>query len=148
MFGKRLRELREHNNYSMDKLIELYNTKYDAKMNKSTLSRYENELQDPMYTVVLNLANLFGVSVDYITGASDTKSVSSEYTVNKKEIALIQNYRNLNPTGQQKADDYISDLSEQPKYTTKSVSDTIADDIINELKQIATAPMSNTLKRK
>jgi len=71
MFGKRLRELREQKNYSMDKLIELYNAKYNAKMNKSTLSRYENELQDPMYTVVVNFANLFNVSVDYITGSSE-----------------------------------------------------------------------------
>ena len=52
----------------MDKLVELYNDKYDAKMNKSTLSRYENSLQDPIYTVVVNLADFFNVTVDYISG--------------------------------------------------------------------------------
>lgn len=74
MFGKRLRELRETRNLSMDKMIELYNTKYDAKMNKSTLSRYENGLQNPIFTVVRNLADFFEVPVDYISGLSDTKS--------------------------------------------------------------------------
>ena len=33
-------------------------------MNKSTLSRYENGLQEPMYSTASNLAKLFGVSVD------------------------------------------------------------------------------------
>lgn len=51
----------------MDKLIELYNKNYNGKMNKSTLSRYENNLQVPIYTVVVNLANLFNVSVDYLS---------------------------------------------------------------------------------
>lgn len=68
MFGKRLKELRERNNFSMDKLVEIYNNKFDARMNKSTLSRYENNLQQPMYTVVVQLAELFSVSVDYLIG--------------------------------------------------------------------------------
>lgn len=75
MFGQRLKQLREEREYSMDKLVELYNAKYDAKMNKSTLSRYENGIQDPIYTVVVNLAEFFGVTVDYLTG---TSSVSDE----------------------------------------------------------------------
>lgn len=69
MFSKRLRELRESNHYSMDKVIDLYNEKFNGKMNKSTLSRYENGLQEPIYTVVVNLAELFGVSVDYLSGS-------------------------------------------------------------------------------
>ena len=68
MFGKRLKELRERNKFSMDKVIELYNERFNGKMNKSTLSRYENGLQEPIYTVVVNLAELFNVSVDYLSG--------------------------------------------------------------------------------
>lgn len=71
MFGKRLKELRERNNFSMDKLVDIYNMKFNGKMNKSTLSRYENNLQEPMYTVVVNLAEIFGVSVDYLSGAKN-----------------------------------------------------------------------------
>lgn len=84
MFGKRLKELRENSGYSMDKLVELYNAKYDAKMNKSTLSRYENCLQDPIYTVVVNFANFFNVSVDYISGGIDNNffepNITNDYT--------------------------------------------------------------------
>lgn len=75
MFGKRLKELRENNGYSMDKLVDTYNKQFNAKMNKSTLSRYENNLQDPIYTVVVNFAKLFHVSVDYLSCTNtDTKS--------------------------------------------------------------------------
>lgn len=74
MFSKRLKALRESHNMSMDKLVELYNKKYSAKMNKSTLSRYENGLQDPIYTQVVNLADFFDVSVDYITCNSDNEN--------------------------------------------------------------------------
>ena len=74
MFGKRLKELRENNGYSMDKLVDTYNKQFNAKMNKSTLSRYENNLQDPIYTVVVNFAKLFHVSVDYLSCTNtDTK---------------------------------------------------------------------------
>lgn len=76
MFGKRLKELRENNQFSMDKLIEIYNQKYNAKMNKSTLSRYENGLQEPIYTVVVNFADFFNVSVDYISGGSNYRDNS------------------------------------------------------------------------
>ncbi len=62
----------------MDKFVELYNQKYDAKMNKSTLSRYENGLQEPIYTVVVNIANFFGISVDYISGGTNTPNVDYE----------------------------------------------------------------------
>lgn len=92
MFGKKLKELREGRELSMDKLIELYNGKYDAKMNKSTLSRYENGLQDPIYTVVVNLANFFDVSVDYILGRSSTPSniYPVEGLVSFEEIGTVK----------------------------------------------------------
>ncbi len=116
MFGKRLRFLRESKNFSMDKLIELYNDKYDAKMNKSTLSRYENGIQEPIYTVVVNLADFFNVSVDYLSG--NDKFVYTPETMN--EIVILEKYNRLNDIGQEKADTYISDLLENPKYVTEA----------------------------
>ncbi len=88
MFGKRLRELRERDGYSMDKLIELYNDKFNGKMNKSTLSRYENGLQEPMYTVVVNFANLFNVSVDYISGAPEKAQTALPSTAGMEKYGL------------------------------------------------------------
>ena len=88
MFGKRLRELREKKGYSMDTLIDLYNNKFDGKMNKSTLSRYENELQEPIYTVVVNLSKIFDVSVDYISCADKSTKIQDEKNINP-DIRMI-----------------------------------------------------------
>jgi len=93
VFGRRLKELRERNNYSMDKLVEMYNMKFNGKMNKSTLSRYENNLQEPMYTVVVNLAELFGVSVDYLSGARDNFSESRKKLFEINGIIPIETKR-------------------------------------------------------
>lgn len=89
MFNKRLKELRTSHSYSMDKLVALYNAKFNSKMNKSTLSRYENGLQEPMYTVVVNLAELFNVSVDYLIGRTqESATVSTEGKVDFEEYGL------------------------------------------------------------
>lgn len=101
MFGKRLKELREKTGYSMDKLVELYNKQYAAKMNKSTLSRYENNLQEPIYTVVVNFANFFNVSVDYISGYEKKDEIITSFTLDENEQSLITNYRTLSDQGKE-----------------------------------------------
>lgn len=73
MFGQKIKKLRESKELSMDKLVSIYNNKFNGKMNKSTLSRYENGLQEPMYTVVKNLAELFNVSIDYLSSDDETE---------------------------------------------------------------------------
>ncbi len=72
MFKDKLKELRIGKGYSMDKLVELYNEKFGGKLNKSTVSRYENGLQEPMFTVVKNFATLFNVTTDYLTDTENT----------------------------------------------------------------------------
>ena len=73
MLKDRLRYLRTSCGYSMDDLVDQYNKRFNGKMNKSTLSRYENGLQEPMIYVAKNLAELFDVSVDFLTRDSEEK---------------------------------------------------------------------------
>lgn len=87
MFSQRLKELRTQKGYSMDKLVEMYNLKYDAKMNKSTLSRYENGLQEPIYTVVVNLADFFNVTIDYLSGGQN-EDIDLQLLRNKKNDTI------------------------------------------------------------
>lgn len=93
MFKDRVKELRKNNGYSMDTLADMYNLRFDGKMNKSTISRYENGLQEPMYTVVKNLASLFDVSTDYLL--CNEKPASKEDGLKDTELALIELYRSL-----------------------------------------------------
>ena len=70
MFGEKLKALRTEHGYTMEVLADLYNKKFNAKMTKGTISRYEKGLQEPMVSVVAKFAELFGVSIDYL--ASDS----------------------------------------------------------------------------
>ena len=68
MFGDNLKRLRKNCDMSMEDLAKLYNMKYNGRLNKSTISRYENGLQEPMISVAKNLADFFNVPVDILTG--------------------------------------------------------------------------------
>ncbi len=68
MFGERLKEARKSKGLTLEQLAELYNKTYNKGLNKGTLSKYENSKQEPMITVVQNLAALLGVSTDYLVG--------------------------------------------------------------------------------
>lgn len=67
-FGKILKNLRIENGYSLESLAKTYNKRFGGRLNKSTISRYENGLQEPIITVVSNFARLFDVSSDYLLG--------------------------------------------------------------------------------
>lgn len=64
-FGIRLKMLREENNLTLAELAEKLNT------TKSNLSRYENGKVDPALNVVIEYAQFFGVSLDWMAGVSD-----------------------------------------------------------------------------
>lgn len=96
MFGERLHELRTEHGYSMDYLADIYNKKYNGKLNKSTISRYENGLQEPMLFVVNNLADLFSVSVDYLTG-NEKPTPDSESGLDSSEESMLKLFRLVPP---------------------------------------------------
>lgn len=66
MFGNKLKEARINKDWTLDELANAYNKRYDGKLNKSTLSRYEHGLQEPMITVVQRLASVLDVTVDFL----------------------------------------------------------------------------------
>lgn len=94
MFSQKLKELRKTHNLSMDEFVDKYNRKFDGKLNKSTVSRYENNLQEPMINVVKNIAAFFNVSLDYLTNESsnddfDVFSVPNIHPIKLKKFPLL-----------------------------------------------------------
>lgn len=88
-FGKRLKELRADNNFSMDTLCELYNEKFDGNLNKGTLSKYENGLQEPLFTTVKNLSEIFNVRIEYLIGKDDDKYSGIDDLEFKKVVPIL-----------------------------------------------------------
>lgn len=84
----RLKELREKKGLSLDKLSE------DLHVNKSTLSRIENELREPKRSFLEDCARYFNVSIDYLLGYEDkernNKKDDEEKDIEKAIDELLQ----------------------------------------------------------
>lgn len=64
-FSSRLKELRTNNNLTQIEIANYLN------ISERTIIRYENNTRNPEIDVVIKLANLFNVSVDYLVGHSE-----------------------------------------------------------------------------
>lgn len=87
-FGDRLYRLRKERNLTMDELAKSINAlNPDAKLNKSIISRYENNIHLPArFTLVEDIANFFGVTTDYLMCRSDDKYGDD---IKYKEIPIL-----------------------------------------------------------
>ena len=105
----------------------------------SSYSQYENGKRKPDVLKIKEISKVLGVSSDYLLFGKSSAAPSEAYTDDEKQH--LTKYRSLNDLGKNKADEYITDLSENPKYTapTVSTSDMIASDLVKEI---------NTLKSK
>ncbi len=75
--GNRLKELRASDGRTQD-AISAELKKYDIKADRVTVARWENDIQQPTLRPVKALADIYGVSTDYIIDGSDThNSISS-----------------------------------------------------------------------
>lgn len=66
----RLRELRDERGMSLDDLADALH------VNKSTLSRIENEQREPKESFIRECSDYFNVSTDYLLGKTDLKNYS------------------------------------------------------------------------
>ena len=65
----RLKELRKQNKISQLKMA------LDLNMNQNTISRYENMEREADYATLIRLADYFNVSLDYVLGRTNNKSI-------------------------------------------------------------------------
>lgn len=88
IFSERLRGLRCERFLSMEKLSDEIREKYpEIRLNKSTISRYENGTQEPQMSTVAALASFFGVSPSYLIGDVDDRSITAQ---NIQNSAVVQ----------------------------------------------------------
>lgn len=65
MFGKKLRELREHKGLSQEELGKVLNK------TKNNISQYETGKREPDLDTLNKIADFFNVSVDYLLGRTE-----------------------------------------------------------------------------
>lgn len=78
-FGLRLRELRVQHKLSQEALGRKINR------SKSVVSSYENNLKVPSLDILVNLAVLFNVSLDYLVGIDKHEMVSIDGLTNVQQ---------------------------------------------------------------
>jgi len=67
LLGKRLMVLREEAGLTQEKLAEIFHTK------KATISRYETGARDPKLDTLIDFADFFNVSTDYLLGRTENR---------------------------------------------------------------------------
>ena len=65
-YYSRLRDLREDRDLTQDELVAI------LKMHKTTYTNYEQGKREPPFELIIKLAKLYNVSIDYIAGLTDT----------------------------------------------------------------------------
>ncbi len=89
-FGDRLRELRNEKGLTLDDLKDILDT------TKATLSRYENDKRYPKIEFANRAASFFNVSVDYLLGTTDDRSIKEKaYQIDEKSNEVKKLFKNL-----------------------------------------------------
>ena len=94
-FGERLRALRKERCLTMEQLCEQFNRRFDAKLSKCTISRYENSTQEPMLNTVDLLAKFFDVSPVYLMGQTDQRQTSAASHISNSAVVQGNNAQTL-----------------------------------------------------
>lgn len=115
--GERIKYLRETKKITQEELGKL------VGVNKATINRYETGTIDIKRTIAIKLAKVFNCSPAYIMGWDDeptkenTLPVPKDKEIKIDEVEMLANYRRLNALGKEKAQEYMTDLTENEKYT-------------------------------
>ena len=95
MIGNILKTLRERHDYNQDYVADKVN------INRSTYANYERESREPNIAMLIKLADLYGISVDYLLGHTSDKDMPEDI----KE--LVDKYNRLSDEGRLRINNQI-----------------------------------------
>lgn len=122
--GKTIRQIRKEKGITQKKLSEL------SGIAEITVRQYEADKYSPKIQQVEKIAAALNVSpfdimgADYWDATIDTGQLAKEASAldfvgsayGEDAVQLLSDFLSLNDTGKRKVSEYISDLTEQPKY--------------------------------
>lgn len=92
--GNKIRKLRKQRNISQVELAK------HLGVSKSVISSYESSVHLPPYDVLIKMAWLFGVSTDYLLGASGNKMLNVDGLTDRQVEAITMIIDELRMTNQ------------------------------------------------
>ena len=109
-FGSRFKKLRLITNMTQEELANDFNKKYHYNFTKSAISQYENDKRYPEITVLIDLADYFNVSIDFLLKETKVKNNKLEEEVANYKIDIEDKTFNI--------DDFLNE------YKTKITDNT------------------------
>ncbi len=107
MIMKRLKELREGKNLSQQRLA------IDLNVSQATISKYELGQADPDIPTIVQLAEYFHVSADYLLEISDSKHNISDSRLSDTEKRLVFDFKRLDRIQKAKLLAYLQGLLQE-----------------------------------
>lgn len=104
VFGKRLRELRKENGYTIEQFADM------VGISKSTLGYYENDKRMPDIEILARIANVLNVNADYLIGRTNT-------TAQKGKMKTVCEFTGLSDS----AAEFLAQLVKDKDYEKLSV---------------------------
>ena len=114
VFGKRLKELRKANGYTIEQFAEA------VGVSKSTVGYYENNNRMPDIEILSRIADVLNVSADYLIGKTNT-------TATKGKTKTVCDFTGLSDT----AVEYLAELVKNKRFDRIAV----INHLFSELKQ-------------
>lgn len=88
--GERIEELRRSKGLTLKELSEEIKAKTGERIAVSTLSDLESSSKDPRLSTLRAIANYFSVSLDYLGGISEVKSLDIKVQAIHKQLGLSE----------------------------------------------------------
>ena len=104
VFGKRLRELRKENGYTIEQFADM------VGISKSTLGYYENDKRMPDIEILARISNVLNVNADYLIGRTNT-------TAQKGKMKTVCEFTGLSDS----AAEFLAQLVKDKDYEKLSV---------------------------
>ena len=122
-FSKIFSQLRKEHGYTQEEISKLLD------VSKSSIAMWETDQRLPSPELYEQIADFFNVDIDYLYGRTFIRQRirfdedgNMQRTLSMDESSLLDDYLKLNAAGRQRARDYITDLTEQKKYTEDTES--------------------------
>lgn len=101
-----LKILRESKGYTQQQLSEMIG------VSQQTLQKYETQKHEPDIESLKKLADIFGVTVDYLVGHT-AAGEDPNYGISESEFLIIENFRKLDKDTRNDIEHIISKLAQR-----------------------------------
>lgn len=97
-FGDKLKKLRNEKKLSQGQLADELNAKFGSSVNKSMISKWENDKEEPRMESIRNIVSFFNITLDYLidNNTNDNKSEANIIDIAKDMESFLRTLENEN----------------------------------------------------